>query len=82
MTTFRCGRFRTGVAHIRTAAGVVDFVDGRAEVDDEKLAAALREVPAVFQITEEGRAAAAADGDPAPKPRKRASKRAAPPAES
>lgn len=53
MFAFRCERFPRGVAHIRTAGGaVVDFVDGRAEVDDPELAQALREVPAVFRIVE------------------------------
>lgn len=50
---FRCERFPTGVAHIRTAGGtVVDFVDGSAEVDDPELAAALLAVPAVFGIVQ------------------------------
>ncbi|MBB5965059.1 hypothetical protein [Planomonospora venezuelensis] len=38
---------------IRTTAGLVYFVDGRAVVEAPELAAALREVPAVFGITEE-----------------------------
>lgn len=50
---FRCERFPTGLAHIRTAGGVVvDFVDGSAEVDDPDLAAALLAVPAVFGIVQ------------------------------
>jgi hypothetical protein len=51
---FRCERFPRGVAHIRTVSGtVVDFVDGRATVDDPDLAQELREVPAVFRIVED-----------------------------
>jgi len=51
---FRCDRFPEGEVPIRTAAGLVVFHDGRADVVDEDLAQALREVPAVFQISEEG----------------------------
>lgn len=54
MATFRCARFPTGVAKVHTAKGIVEFRDGHAEVDDEHLAAALREVPEVFGITETG----------------------------
>lgn len=55
MTVFRCTRFPTGVAHIRTPGGaVVDFVDGTAVVEDPHLAQGLREVPQVFGIVEEG----------------------------
>lgn len=69
MAVFRCGRFPTGEAHIRTPLGtIVLFVDGRAEVDDPELAAALREVPPVFEITQEG------GGEP-PASRPRAKKR-------
>lgn len=53
-TTFRCGRFPEGEAHIRTPLGeIVTFVDGVATVADEALAAALREVPEDFQVTED-----------------------------
>lgn len=53
MATFRCGRFPKGRVRIRTSVRLVDFHDGVATVDDEKVAAALREVPEVFQITED-----------------------------
>jgi Lsr2 len=56
MAKFACGRFPDGVVPIRTVAGIVDFHDGLAEVDDSEVAAALREVPSVFQITEDGTA--------------------------
>jgi len=60
--TFRCGRFPSGVAHIRTPGGdIVDFVDGVAVVADTSLAAALRKVPEDFELSED---------KPAPKPRK------------
>lgn len=52
MPTFRCARFPTGLAKIRTTRGIVEFRDGVAEVDDEETAAALREVPDVFGISE------------------------------
>ncbi|MBA9003738.1 hypothetical protein [Thermomonospora cellulosilytica] len=39
---------------MRTTAGIVTFTDGTAHVDDAELAAALREVPDVFGIAEEG----------------------------
>ncbi|MGH3602183.1 MAG: hypothetical protein ACRDQH_18215 [Pseudonocardiaceae bacterium] len=54
MVVFRCARFPQGLAKIRTTEGIVEFRDGAAEVDDERLAAALREVPEVFGITETG----------------------------
>ncbi|NJP27102.1 hypothetical protein FLW53_23455 [Microbispora sp. SCL1-1] len=55
MSLFRCGRFPSGEWPIRTSAGIVWFRDGQAEVDaDSGLAAALREVPAVFGIIEDG----------------------------
>jgi hypothetical protein len=64
MFEFRCERFPTGVAHIRTASGtVVDFHDGRAEVDDADLAEQLRAVPAVFRIIQ------TAGPDPVPDPK-------------
>lgn len=47
---FTCGRFPSGRWPINTAAGLVEFVDGRAEVDDRDLAAALHEVDASFEI--------------------------------
>lgn len=54
MTVFHCARFPDGEAPIRTTAGLVYFVNGRAEIHDRlELIAALREVPAVFGITEE-----------------------------
>lgn len=68
MATFRCARFPTGIAHIRTDLGVVvDFRDGAAEVDDPEVAAALERVPAVFGITRTD-----TDTDDAPAPRKAA----------
>lgn len=54
MPTFRCGRFPEGVVHIRTPDGqLVDFVDGVAQVTEDKIAAGLRKVPADFEITED-----------------------------
>lgn len=51
MTVLRCRRFPRGTVHIRTAGGVVvDFHDGRAEVNDPELVAALLAVPPVFGI--------------------------------
>jgi hypothetical protein len=50
MTEFRCGRFPSGVVPISTDAGIVDFHDGTAEVDDPELAEALHRVPAIFEI--------------------------------
>lgn len=95
MSTFRCGRFPTGTAHVRTAAGVVDFIDGRAEVDDPDVATALREVLPVFQITEDepkgdatratgGRGGGESSGGTVAvgKPTRRPTKRAKPPAKS
>lgn len=67
MTVFRCARFPDGEAPIRTTAGLVHFKDGSATVDDPELAQALREVPAVFEITEE----AAEVSRPPAKPRGR-----------
>ena len=54
MSVFRCGRFPLGVAHVRTAAGIVRFQDGTATVDDPTVAQALRAVPEAFAITEDG----------------------------
>lgn len=53
MSVFRCGRFPSGTAYVRTAAGIVEFTDGKAYVDDPAVAEALREVPGSFRITEE-----------------------------
>lgn len=53
MAVFRCKRFPVGEAPIRTRVGLVVFTDGRAEVTDPEVAAALREVPAAFEITED-----------------------------
>ena len=51
MTVLRCRRFPRGTVHIRTAAGdVVDFHDGRADLDDPDLVEALLAVPPVFGI--------------------------------
>lgn len=47
-------RFPWSPVQIRTRAGLVDFIDHAFETDDEDLAAALREVPHVFGIVEEG----------------------------
>ncbi|MFF4412123.1 hypothetical protein ACFYY8_06290 [Streptosporangium sp. NPDC001559] len=55
MAVFRCGRFPEGDVPIHTTKGLVEFRGGRAVVDDPEVAAALREVPDVFGITEEGR---------------------------
>jgi len=52
-TVFYCRRFPAGEAAIRTRLGIVRFQDGRAVVTDDAVAAALREVPPVFQIEEE-----------------------------
>jgi len=71
MFVFRCERFPTGVAHIRTASGtVVDFHDGNAEVDDPVLAQELREVPTVFRIVQ-----TSPEPEQAPKPRARTRRR-------
>lgn len=51
MGVFRCSRVPDGP--VRTAAGVVEFRGGLVEVVDAELAAALREVPDVFGITED-----------------------------
>jgi len=59
-TVFHCRRFPTGEAAIRTRLGIVYFRDGRAVVTDDAVAAALREVPPVFQIEEEAPAEGAA----------------------
>ncbi|MBF8193279.1 hypothetical protein ITP53_47955, partial [Nonomuraea sp. K274] len=53
MAKFQCGRFPHGNVPIRTTHGLVVFVDGQAVVDDPEQAAALRQVPAVFEITED-----------------------------
>ncbi|MGA5764482.1 hypothetical protein [Nonomuraea bangladeshensis] len=53
MPAFRCGRFPDGEVPINTSRGLVVFVDGRAVVDDPEQAQALREVPPVFEITED-----------------------------
>jgi hypothetical protein len=53
MTTFRCARFPDGEVPIRTAAGLVVFIDGQAEVDGLALADALRDLPSCFEIFEE-----------------------------
>ncbi|MFD0885298.1 hypothetical protein ACFQ08_12150 [Streptosporangium algeriense] len=55
MAVFRCGKFPHGDIPIHTTAGIVEFRGGRAVVDDPELIKALREVPDVFGITEEGR---------------------------
>ncbi|WUI02104.1 hypothetical protein OHR68_09940 [Spirillospora sp. NBC_00431] len=52
--TIPAERFPWSPVQIRTRAGLVDFVDHAFETDDEGLAAALREVPHVFGIVEEG----------------------------
>ena len=53
MARLRCDRFPVGEVPIRAASGVVVvFRDGRAEVDEET-AAALLDVPEVFQISRE-----------------------------
>lgn len=62
MAGFRCERFPDGEVPIRTTAGLVWFRAGRAEVDDGDLVEALREVPPVFGIVEEG-GAPERDGD-------------------
>lgn len=59
-TVFYCRRFSAGEAAIRTRLGIVRFHDGRAEVHDPDLAAALRDVSPVFQIEEEAPAEGAA----------------------
>ncbi|TDD88358.1 hypothetical protein [Actinomadura rubrisoli] len=61
--TIPAERFPWSPVQIRTRLGLVDFVDHRAEVDDEDLAAALREVPEVFGIVEEGAEPLASNGD-------------------
>lgn len=69
---------------IRTRLGIVWFVDQAAVVDDEDLAAAVREVPPVFGIVEEGGSPAPAaeeasggdDGDASKRPSVRAPKAA------
>lgn len=53
MAVFRCERFPEGEVPVRTAAGLVWFTDGRADVTDPEVAAALREVPEEFGITED-----------------------------
>lgn len=70
MAVFHCRRFPAGGAPIRTRLGLVVFRDGRAEVDDPALAEALRDVPAVFQIEEEGAAPTPAPAR-TPRPRTR-----------
>lgn len=52
--TIPAERFPHAVVPIRTRAGVVEFTGQVFETDDEDLAAAVREVPAVFGITEDG----------------------------
>lgn len=52
--TIPADRFPLHFVPVHTSAGMVEFIDHVAEVDDEDLAAALREVPAVFGITEDG----------------------------
>ncbi|MFJ2029432.1 hypothetical protein [Streptosporangium sp. NPDC087985] len=72
MSVFRCERFPAGEAPIRTTAGLVYFVDGRAEVESPELAQALREVPDVFGIVEEDaevRTTTSAASRPPAKPR-------------
>ncbi|TYB50241.1 hypothetical protein FXF51_56795 [Nonomuraea sp. PA05] len=64
MAVFHCGRFPHGNVPIRTTAGMVVFVDGQAAVDDPEQAQALREVPPVFEITED--VEAGGDHGPAP----------------
>jgi hypothetical protein len=72
MFAFRCERFPTGVAHIRTASGtVVDFHDGRATVGDATLARELREVPAVFRIVQTDGPDPARQSTPRPRTRRR-----------
>ncbi|MBG0830519.1 hypothetical protein HS041_22415 [Planomonospora sp. ID67723] len=56
---------------IRTTAGLILFRDGRAVVESPELAQALREVPAVFGITEEGAGSEARSPAP-PRPAKSA----------
>ena len=51
--TIPAERFPHAVVPIRTRAGLVEFTGQVFETDDEDLAAALREVPAVFGITED-----------------------------
>lgn len=53
MGRFHCGRFPHGEVPIRTREGLVVFHGGQADVDDDALAAALRDVDPVFAITEE-----------------------------
>lgn len=65
-------RFPFRVTPVRTSLGIVEFVDQTAYIDDAELAAALREVPAVFGIVEHG----------GPPPTSPASPPAAAPAES
>jgi hypothetical protein len=50
VAVFHCHRFPHGEIPIRTRLGLVIFTDGQAEVSDPELAAALREVPASFEI--------------------------------
>lgn len=72
MFSFRCDRFPTGVVHIRTASGrVVDFHDGRADVEDPDLARQLREVPATFRIVQESGPEPEPEAKPAARPRAR-----------
>lgn len=53
MTQFDCGRFPSGRAIIRTPDGDrVEFIDGRADVTDPRIVAGLRDVPAVFEVSE------------------------------
>lgn len=66
MASFRCDRHPEG--HIRTAAGIVHFRAGKAQVDDPGLADALRQVPAVFGVTEDGAAVADSAAPPAGSP--------------
>lgn len=80
MSRFRCERFPTGAAKVRTTAGFVDFVDGSAVVEDAELAAALRQVPEVFGIVEEGAAGSVASAA-RPAARRRRPRQPRPPAE-
>lgn len=74
--TIPAERFPLSPTPIRTSLGIVEFVDQTADVDDAELAAALREVPAVFGIVEHGAAPTgdAMDGDVEAPPSVRAPK--------
>ncbi|MEU9839738.1 hypothetical protein AB0C69_11010 [Actinomadura sp. NPDC048032] len=71
--TIPAERFPHALVPIRTRAGLVEFSGHVFETDDEDLAAALREVPAVFGITEDDPPEPSRDGE-AERPSTRAPK--------